>query len=101
MTITDLFPSIYLPEDPIHPSREKQCLLCPKDWLLCGSKCYRFFDEMLKDWNKSHENCSEKQAQLLVLQDQEEQVKFEVTEQAGGSRVGVETLKWDFRVSQQ
>ncbi|XP_060095158.1 killer cell lectin-like receptor subfamily B member 1B allele B [Heteronotia binoei] len=60
-------------ENPIYHSREKQCFLCPKDWLFHDSKCYRFFDEIQKDWNKSNENCSEKHAQLLVIQDQEEQ----------------------------
>ncbi|XP_077187458.1 killer cell lectin-like receptor subfamily B member 1B allele C [Paroedura picta] len=56
------------------PSKEMQCLLCPKDWLFHGSKCYKFFDGTPKDWNKSNKDCSKRHAQMLVIQDQEEQM---------------------------
>ncbi|XP_054832160.1 killer cell lectin-like receptor subfamily B member 1B allele C [Eublepharis macularius] len=59
-------------ENTIYPSREKKCFLCPKDWLFHGNKCYNFFGKAYKDWNKSNETCTEKNAQLLVIREQEE-----------------------------
>ncbi|KAH1182803.1 hypothetical protein KIL84_004295, partial [Mauremys mutica] len=47
------------------------CKLCPADWLLHRNKCYWVSKES-KTWNESREDCSVKNAQMLVIQDKEE-----------------------------
>ncbi|XP_074927626.1 killer cell lectin-like receptor subfamily B member 1B allele B [Chelonoidis abingdonii] len=47
------------------------CKLCPADWLLHKNKCYWVSKES-KTWSESHEDCSAKSSQMLVIQDKEE-----------------------------
>ncbi|KAG6923016.1 killer cell lectin-like receptor subfamily F member 1, partial [Chelydra serpentina] len=47
------------------------CKLCPGDWVLHGDKCY-WLSNKTDTWSKSHDDCSRKGSQLLVLQDREQ-----------------------------
>ncbi|XP_044838753.1 killer cell lectin-like receptor subfamily B member 1B allele B [Mauremys mutica] len=47
------------------------CKLCPGDWLLHGDKCY-WLSKETGTWNKSHDDCSRKGSQMLVIQDREQ-----------------------------
>ncbi|XP_034613501.1 killer cell lectin-like receptor subfamily B member 1B allele B isoform X1 [Trachemys scripta elegans] len=51
------------------------CKLCPRDWLLHGDKCY-WLSNKADTWSKSHDDCSRKGSQMLVIQDQEQMVTY-------------------------
>nr|XP_033780993.1 killer cell lectin-like receptor subfamily B member 1B allele C [Geotrypetes seraphini] len=44
---------------------------CPLNWLLHRGKCY-YFSKEERNWNRSREDCREKDSDLLVIKDQEE-----------------------------
>ncbi|XP_065420291.1 killer cell lectin-like receptor subfamily F member 1 [Chrysemys picta bellii] len=48
-----------------------RCKLCPRDWVLHGDKCYWLSNEA-DTWSMSHDDCSRKRSQMLVIQDQEQ-----------------------------
>ncbi|XP_053904460.1 killer cell lectin-like receptor subfamily F member 1 [Malaclemys terrapin pileata] len=48
-----------------------RCKLCPRDWVLHGDKCYWLSNEA-DSWSKSHDDCSRKGSQMLVIQDREQ-----------------------------
>ncbi|KYO29950.1 hypothetical protein Y1Q_0005126 [Alligator mississippiensis] len=47
------------------------CKLCPRDWQLHRDKCY-WVSREFKPWDRSHEDCTSRSSQLLLIQDQEE-----------------------------
>ncbi|KAM9119352.1 killer cell lectin-like receptor subfamily B member 1B allele B [Pangshura tecta] len=47
------------------------CKLCPGDWLLHRDKCY-WVSKETKTWRKSHDDCSRKGSQMLVIPDPEQ-----------------------------
>ncbi|KAM9119351.1 killer cell lectin-like receptor subfamily F member 1 isoform 2-T2 [Pangshura tecta] len=47
------------------------CKLCPGDWLLHRDKCY-WLSKETKTWRKSHDDCSRKGSQMLVIPDPEQ-----------------------------
>nr|XP_056701372.1 killer cell lectin-like receptor subfamily B member 1B allele B [Euleptes europaea] len=52
------------------------CQLCSPHWHLHQDKCY-WLSKDLKSWNESERDCSEKGAQLAVIQDDEKMEFFE------------------------
>nr|XP_033779810.1 killer cell lectin-like receptor subfamily B member 1B allele C isoform X2 [Geotrypetes seraphini] len=44
---------------------------CPLNWVLHRGKCY-YFSKEERNWNRSREDCREKDSDLLVIKDQEE-----------------------------
>ncbi|XP_067321632.1 killer cell lectin-like receptor subfamily B member 1B allele A [Anolis sagrei] len=49
------------------------CQVCPPHWHLHKDKCYLFQSKnTLKSWNDSQDDCSARNAQLLVIQDMED-----------------------------
>ncbi|XP_032643814.1 killer cell lectin-like receptor subfamily B member 1B allele C [Chelonoidis abingdonii] len=74
------------------------CKLCPRDWLLRGDKCYWLSKER-KNWTRSHDDCSGKSAQMLVIQNQEEMEFIQnVTQGASYAWIGLKVTapggKW-------
>ncbi|CAL8336723.1 unnamed protein product [Gadus morhua 'NCC'] len=51
---------------------QKVCKPCQKGWVSFGSSCYLFSNEW-KSWSESRDYCRQFQAQLVVIQTQEEQ----------------------------
>ncbi|XP_061674827.1 oxidized low-density lipoprotein receptor 1 [Syngnathoides biaculeatus] len=53
------------------------CKACMDDWLLFGSKCYLFMNSPYfsgwMDWEDSFDDCSKRNAQLLLIESREEQ----------------------------
>uniref|UniRef100_A0A8C3HY46 C-type lectin domain-containing protein n=1 Tax=Chrysemys picta bellii TaxID=8478 RepID=A0A8C3HY46_CHRPI len=47
------------------------CKLCPGNWVLHGDKCYWLSNEA-DTWSTSHDDCSRKGSQMLVIQDREQ-----------------------------
>uniref|UniRef100_A0A8C3HZD9 C-type lectin domain-containing protein n=1 Tax=Chrysemys picta bellii TaxID=8478 RepID=A0A8C3HZD9_CHRPI len=47
------------------------CKLCPRNWVLHRDKCYWLSNEA-DTWSKSHDDCSRKESQMLVIQDREQ-----------------------------
>ncbi|XP_072259111.1 C-type lectin domain family 4 member G-like [Pyxicephalus adspersus] len=47
------------------------CPDCPSGWVLIRSKCY-YFQEKAETWERSHQDCAERNAILLVLNDRAE-----------------------------
>ncbi|KAM4581216.1 asialoglycoprotein receptor 2-like [Odontesthes bonariensis] len=54
---------------------DKKCQPCPKGWILHQKKCYLFYNEALnwKTWNKSREHCKRTEADLVVIDNLQEQ----------------------------
>ncbi|XP_065271171.1 killer cell lectin-like receptor subfamily B member 1B allele C [Emys orbicularis] len=52
-------------------AEDSGCKLCPRDWRLHGDKCYWPSKER-KNWTGSRDDCLWKNAQMLVIQNQEE-----------------------------
>ncbi|XP_065420292.1 killer cell lectin-like receptor subfamily F member 1 [Chrysemys picta bellii] len=55
----------------INSAGGSRCKLCPRDWVLHGDKCY-WLSSKPDTWSKSHDDCSRKGSQMLVIQDQEQ-----------------------------
>ncbi|CAL8248332.1 unnamed protein product [Lota lota] len=51
---------------------KKVCNPCQKGWVFFGSSCY-FFSYVWMQWSESQEYCQNSQAQLVIIQKQEEQ----------------------------
>ncbi|XP_008428921.2 killer cell lectin-like receptor subfamily F member 1 [Poecilia reticulata] len=52
----------------------KECKPCQKDWILFQEKCYLFYDpHPWKSWTGSRTFCQDKHADLVVIDDLEEQ----------------------------
>ena len=49
------------------------CLPCPWDWKFFNGKCY-FFSKSQRTWNDSVTACQEVEAQLVIIDNDEEQV---------------------------
>ncbi|XP_066469818.1 killer cell lectin-like receptor subfamily B member 1B allele C [Tiliqua scincoides] len=47
------------------------CRFCPENWLLHEDKCF-WVSKIKQTWNNSQKDCKEKDAQLVVVQGQEE-----------------------------
>ncbi|XP_016536430.1 asialoglycoprotein receptor 1-like [Poecilia formosa] len=50
----------------------KECLLCKKGWVFFSGSCY-FFSNMDLTWNESRQFCQNKSADLVVIDDLQEQ----------------------------
>ncbi|XP_015276408.1 PREDICTED: killer cell lectin-like receptor subfamily F member 1 [Gekko japonicus] len=48
-----------------------QCKLCQENWLLHEDKCYWASKEK-QNWNQSRQDCTAKDSQIVVIQEQEE-----------------------------
>lgn len=59
------------------------CHLCQKNWILYQKKCYLFYNKRSpwKTWNQSRTFCQEKSADLVVIDDLQEQVIITPTTQ--------------------
>uniref|UniRef100_A0A3B3US34 C-type lectin domain-containing protein n=1 Tax=Poecilia latipinna TaxID=48699 RepID=A0A3B3US34_9TELE len=57
------------------------CEPCRTDWILFQEKCYLFYDKPApwKSWTESRTFCQDKHADLVVIDDLEEQVKSDTT----------------------
>uniref|UniRef100_A0A3B3Z239 C-type lectin domain-containing protein n=1 Tax=Poecilia mexicana TaxID=48701 RepID=A0A3B3Z239_9TELE len=53
------------------------CKPCLQDWILFKKKCYLFYNEPApwKTWEQSRRFCQDRRADLVVIDDLEEQVK--------------------------
>uniref|UniRef100_A0A8C3HY36 C-type lectin domain-containing protein n=1 Tax=Chrysemys picta bellii TaxID=8478 RepID=A0A8C3HY36_CHRPI len=60
---------------PLPPAGGSGCKLCPRDWVLHGDKCY-WLSSKPDTWSKSHDDCSRKGSQMLVIQDREQMVTY-------------------------
>ncbi|KAG5837212.1 hypothetical protein ANANG_G00236910 [Anguilla anguilla] len=60
-------------------SKETVCKPCPQGWEQFSSKCYYFSTEM-KTWHDSHSDCSAQGAGLVIIESEEEQVRYSMSE---------------------
>uniref|UniRef100_A0A8C3HWV1 C-type lectin domain-containing protein n=1 Tax=Chrysemys picta bellii TaxID=8478 RepID=A0A8C3HWV1_CHRPI len=60
---------------PLPPAGGSRCKLCPRDWVLHGDKCYWLSNEA-DSWSMSHDDCSRKGSQMLVIQDRKQMVTY-------------------------
>ncbi|XP_054832446.1 killer cell lectin-like receptor subfamily B member 1B allele B [Eublepharis macularius] len=79
-------------------SENSSCKVCPHNWYLHKQKCYWISTEKLT-WNKSMEDCTAKNSQMLVIQNQDEMAFLENVTKPGrllwiGLRATSSERKW-------
>uniref|UniRef100_A0A3B3VG02 C-type lectin domain-containing protein n=1 Tax=Poecilia latipinna TaxID=48699 RepID=A0A3B3VG02_9TELE len=67
--------------DLFHRLMDPGCKPCLHDWIFFQKKCYLFYDEPApwKTWEQSRRFCQDRRADLVVIDDLEEQVKSDAT----------------------
>ncbi|KAJ8414406.1 hypothetical protein AAFF_G00052760 [Aldrovandia affinis] len=55
-----------------HETQERQCKKCKDNWIFFQSKCYLFFGDT-KTWSASRSQCQSEEADLLIVNSEEEQ----------------------------
>uniref|UniRef100_A0A8C8UN19 CD209b antigen n=1 Tax=Peromyscus maniculatus bairdii TaxID=230844 RepID=A0A8C8UN19_PERMB len=69
------------------------CRPCPWDWTFLLGNCY-FFSKSQRNWNNAVKACQEVEAQLVIIQSDEEQTFLQQTSKAKGTTwMGLSDLK--------
>ncbi|XP_074836071.1 uncharacterized protein LOC142003221 [Carettochelys insculpta] len=58
--------------DAVQKGKESACRICPADWLLNAGSCYYFATER-KPWSHAKQACMDQGAQLVIIDNQQEQ----------------------------
>ncbi|XP_068111459.1 C-type lectin domain family 2 member B-like [Hyperolius riggenbachi] len=68
----------------------RECKLCPLNWLAFNGKCYLFSEER-NNWTASKENCRRRNAEILSMEDLDEQefITKQVTSMHGHFWIGL------------